>query len=368
MTETMKGEPGIRQLPGPCWTVLLGDEGAGFEGAMYHYLSEQAALDALPDYRIEEEDDDDRARNARLRVVPVDDVAGLVCWEAYLLCGEQFVHEVDDAQSHFTDRDEVLSMIAEDGLMPVRPDVFACDSDVCQVCIPVRRKVKQQLAVQCTHPSVFAVFGREGWADPVGDPTEIDWYARRKTAAILFQIVDGRPVNPYGWHLPYGRGKLGHWGEKKNADAAVFVTVGGIQCLLLGERGDGNGWALPGGGLEGDESAFQGALRELFEETGVRIDLTVSGSYLWWDQLKVRYVPDPRASREAWMVTTPIVVALGPRDDFPVTECASDLARCAWVPCRGGLARVEREVTALGGKLFESHREMQTEILRLAAA
>jgi ADP-ribose pyrophosphatase YjhB (NUDIX family) len=55
------------------------------------------------------------------------------------------------------------------------------------------------------------------------------------------------------------------------ADAAV---VDGHGRILLIQRADNKMWAMPGGALEVGETPAQGALREAFEETGVRCELT----------------------------------------------------------------------------------------------
>lgn len=50
-------------------------------------------------------------------------------------------------------------------------------------------------------------------------------------------------------------------------DGAVIDDDG---CLLLIQRADNHQWALPGGALEVGETPAEGAVREVFEETGVR--------------------------------------------------------------------------------------------------
>src|ERR1044072_2993433 len=185
----------------------------------------------------------------------------------------------------------------------------------------------------------------------LADPTTIDWPARLATARIPFPVVGGMPINPVHPELPEGQGELGHWGERPCADAAVFVTVHGVRWLLMGRRDDGHGWALPGGGLEAGETDLEGGLRELREETGLRIaptdpDVTVSVD-------GARYVSDPRAARNAWMVTTLIVVDLGEQPNFPRAVAGDDLERVAWFPARGlaGLAAsIQRAEPA--GKVF----------------
>jgi ADP-ribose pyrophosphatase len=127
-----------------------------------------------------------------------------------------------------------------------------------------------------THPDVYLRGTAEGWADPQTDPTRIDWPARQAAAAIPFRVVNGRPVNPgERTHVRYGRNRLGHWGEAQCADAAVTATdTTGGRWIVMIERRDGGGWALPGGHIEPDETAADAAARELTEETGLVVTLT----------------------------------------------------------------------------------------------
>jgi len=60
------------------------------------------------------------------------------------------------------------------------------------------------------------------------------------------------------------------------AAGVLLVTTAG-QALFM-RRSDGQGWALPGGGLEDGETAEQAARRELAEETG----LTYEGKLAEW--------------------------------------------------------------------------------------
>lgn len=62
-----------------------------------------------------------------------------------------------------------------------------------------------------------------------------------------------------------------------NPGLAVGVLVTDEQnrvCLILrGEEPRKGYWGLPAGFMEGDESAEEGAIRECFEETGLRVEL-----------------------------------------------------------------------------------------------
>jgi 8-oxo-dGTP pyrophosphatase MutT (NUDIX family) len=80
----------------------------------------------------------------------------------------------------------------------------------------------------------------------------------------------------------------------------VFLIDEACRVLFAHERIDvGSGqthWITPGGGLEGDETPAQGAMREVLEETGLRVDLPLwaDAVYIerdlyrlagtWWDQ------------------------------------------------------------------------------------
>ena len=56
--------------------------------------------------------------------------------------------------------------------------------------------------------------------------------------------------------------------------AAVAVVVNEAGEILLIRRTDNGNWACPGGAIEMTESVADAAVRETFEETGVRIEIT----------------------------------------------------------------------------------------------
>jgi ADP-ribose diphosphatase len=213
-----------------------------------------------------------------------------------------------------------------------------------------------------THPSVLeGIADGAEWADPMMDPAEIDWTERRKRAAIPFKVVDGRPLNPFApTGTRYGRNEFGHWGEALMADALVTVALPAcpVPFLLMVERGDGHGWAAPGGHVE-DETGLQAALRELAEETGLS-GVPRSPAHV----MPARYVPDPRASDEAWAVTIPAHVDLGTLATLPPVRGGDDALRAAWIP-----AGDYRVLTAALGFLdpengvFGAHVPMLTEFL-----
>lgn len=211
-----------------------------------------------------------------------------------------------------------------------------------------------------THPDVLGPGIEQGWAEAQTDPTRIDWPPRQKTAAIPFKVVNGRPVNPCETTaVTRGRNRLGKWGENLMADACVTMTDLGTRFLLMVRRADGLGWAAPGGAVEPGETGEQAALRELHEETGLDLRLICDGN-----PQAPRYVPDPRASKEAWAVTVPVVFALGNANGLPPWLSAGDDAAGAWWVPADTYARLEGIVRRQhGGKIFPAHVDMLRDFL-----
>ncbi|MFY1595519.1 NUDIX domain-containing protein [Micromonospora sp. WMMD737] len=213
-----------------------------------------------------------------------------------------------------------------------------------------------------TDPSVLAaIANREPWADQEMDPTRINWAERQAAALIWFEVVDGRPVNPRErTGIRYGRNLLGHWGEQVCADALVTLTdAAGHRWLLMVERGDGLGWALPGGKVDPGETPREGAIRELAEETGLHLP------HAHWKAGSARYVPDPRASDEAWMVTVPLRTHLGVyfTRPWPLVQGSDDARRAAWVRANTYADLVDYLADTDGGRLFAAHHDLLREAL-----
>lgn len=213
-----------------------------------------------------------------------------------------------------------------------------------------------------THPDVFTLGPAQGWAETETDPARIDWPARQARAAIWFKVIKGRPVNPCEkTAVRHGRNEMGFWGEQLMADALVTAVVRGTRHLLMVERGDGYGWAVPGGHVEAGESGVQAALRELAEETGLSADPVIT-------QMPPRYVPDPRASDEAWAVTIPVHVDLGSYcAALPPVAGGDDAARAVWVPA-GSYGQLAGELSRrYGGRVFAAHTGMLADFLGAVA-
>ncbi len=228
--------------------------------------------------------------------------------------------------------------------------------------------MSSRAVITYTHPDVLARGIAEGWADAVTDPTRIDWPARQRVAAIPFQVVDGRPLNPHApTRIRYGRNQLGHWGEKLAADAIVTAMVTltrwrvfrtRARYLVMVERVDGHGWAVPGGHVEDGEDTVAAAGRELAEEAGLHLG---EQHVLSRRRLAAQYVPDPRASDEAWMITVPVIYEL---DGMPPLQAGSDAKRAEWVRADSYDVLVRDVQDRFGGTVFVAHRDLLLELLR----
>jgi ADP-ribose pyrophosphatase YjhB (NUDIX family) len=189
-------------------------------------------------------------------------------------------------------------------------------------------------------------------------PEDIDWPARQARALVPFDVADGRPRRPAG---PTGRGGLGgmdQFGENPMADALVVAIVDGERWLLMVERDDELGWAVPGGGIEDGESWAEAAVRELAEETRYAVtDPSLCRP------LRPRCVDDPRGTDEAWPVTVPAVIDLGRLEQLPAVTGGSDARRAAWIPAltyEGLAGTLDRDY---GGTVFQAHVDMLGEFL-----
>lgn len=211
-----------------------------------------------------------------------------------------------------------------------------------------------------THPDVLAAARRgESWADPCDDPTRIDWAERQRNAAIPFRVRNGRPINPCErTRVRHGRNELGHWGEALAADALVYAhDPAGARWIVMVERRDGHGWAVPGGHVDPGETPGAAAIRELAEEAGLSL------SAARWENKGARYVPDPRASDEAWMVTTLHVTHLGRVESLPVVRGGSDAKRAAWVRADSYDVLTTDLTETYGGTVFRAHVRMLQDAL-----
>ncbi len=173
--------------------------------------------------------------------------------------------------------------------------------------------------------------------------------ARWRAAGLLVD-QHGRPVHPDwqrllghpGIGLPTGLGFFWRWGPNATVDALVTRrTPRGTEVLLVRRR-DAGKWALPGGFVDrADAGVREAALRELAEETGLRI---ANGST---EILLARRSPNAIMTLHAWTENTVVRVHGDPEQlaRAPLTPAADEVSELAWTDL----------ATARGLDLFDRH-------------
>lgn len=142
---------------------------------------------------------------------------------------------------------------------------------------------------------------------------------------------------------------------KKQWEAApyppTFFTADAIVVqsghILLVKRGAFPGyglWALPGGFVNQGETAFDAAVRELREETKIKVpEPVLRGSKRSW-----RMFDDPHRSQRGRTITAAFYFDLAAREELPAIKGGDDAAQAAWVP----LANLTRN------GMFEDHYDI----------
>jgi bifunctional NMN adenylyltransferase/nudix hydrolase len=146
---------------------------------------------------------------------------------------------------------------------------------------------------------------------------------------------------------------------KKQWGSGPFVTLDAIVTaaahVLMVRRGNTPGvglWALPGGFLEGRERLWQGAIRELKEETGLNItDIELEHALRG-----VAVFDHPDRSQRGRIITHAHWFDLS-LNTLPDVTGADDAAEARWIPVA--------ELTAMETQLFEDHLHILNHFLNV---
>ncbi len=152
------------------------------------------------------------------------------------------------------------------------------------------------------------------WDIPTASDTpDAMTHARLQQQGVEFD-ASGRPLHPWldamitdpNVGVVTGKGKYWSWGPNYTADPIVIRRDLDEPHVLLIKRGDGTGWALPGGFVDKGEMAQAAAIREAKEESGIDVmQFNHSVSEVYKGVLS-----DLRATANAWPETTAYCIEL----------------------------------------------------------
>jgi 8-oxo-dGTP diphosphatase len=134
------------------------------------------------------------------------------------------------------------------------------------------------------------------------------------------------------------------------ADIAVISKYSNTFEVLLIERGDDpfkGSWALPGGFINPNENVYQGAIRELKEETAVQVYDLKEFSY-------INVYSEPGRDPRGWTVSHLFLYDCRNHSTYPSVRAGDDAVNHEWVT----FDSIKLGIT----KLAFDHRDMIMEI------
>ena len=122
---------------------------------------------------------------------------------------------------------------------------------------------------------------------------------------------------------------------------AVVVQSGHVLLVKRGARPGKGQWAIPGGFLDHKEKIVDGALRELKEETKIKVPLAV----LRGNIVEREVFDNPNRSSRGRTITHGFLIHLPPEKELPKIKGSDDAAEAKWFP----LSEVKRDM------MYEDH-------------
>lgn len=164
-------------------------------------------------------------------------------------------------------------------------------------------------------------------------------------------IMSDKPImNDYKYEQEYE----GKWGKGPHLTVDSAVVQAGYILLIQRGREYGYGrWALPGGFVNPDETTMEASLRELEEETKIKVPKKVLRGSL----VKSKLYDAPHRSNRSRIVTHTFYYRLTDVGDLPRVKGSDDAMKAKWIPISQFMG--QRQV------MFEDHYDMITDILGL---
>lgn len=125
---------------------------------------------------------------------------------------------------------------------------------------------------------------------------------------------------------------------------AVVVQSGHVLLVQRGARPGKGQWALPGGFLNQEEKVVDAIIRELREETKIKVPAPV----LKGNIVATKVFDDPHRSSRGRTITHAALIHLPADRELPKVKGSDDAAKARWVP----LAEVKRS------EMYEDHYDM----------
>jgi bifunctional NMN adenylyltransferase/nudix hydrolase len=136
--------------------------------------------------------------------------------------------------------------------------------------------------------------------------------------------------------------------------ADSLVTCLGHVLLVQRKAAPGEGlWALPGGFLNQFETVKECALRELEEETKIKVPPRILETSIVEDKL----FDHPSRSLRGRTITTVFHIDLRGEKSLPKVRGSDDAAQAKWIPLN--------ELVRMQDKMFEDHYHIVTDLLGL---
>lgn len=147
------------------------------------------------------------------------------------------------------------------------------------------------------------------------------------------------------WQYEQDYGKKWGYGNHFTADACV-VQSGHVLLIQRGKEYGHGLWALPGGFINPRETTFNASVRELYEETKIKVpEKVLRGSVV-----KSHLFDEPYRSNRGRIITNAYYYRLSDYSELPKVKGSDDAMNADWIP----LAKVKN----MRGQMFEDHYDI----------
>jgi bifunctional NMN adenylyltransferase/nudix hydrolase len=185
------------------------------------------------------------------------------------------------------------------------------------------------------------------------DLNYVEQYTPKESRSVMNEIILRNGKVEGAWdtlHKEYQMIKKYKEAWKAAPFPPTFMTVDAVVVqsghILLVKRGDMPGlglWALPGGFLNQDETMLDGAIRELKEETKIKVPVPV----LKGSVKESKTFDAPNRSARGRTITQAFYIDLGFDKTLPKVKGSDDAEKAFWVPLN--------EVGKQQNRFFEDH-------------